>query len=206
MAAPKKFPSLGVVILGAGASSRMGRPKLLLPWSDTTVIGQLISQWRELGAGQIAVVHRPGDQALFAELKRLDLPEADRIENPQPERGMFSSIVCATNWACWASELSQWAIGLGDQPHLQTQTLRELLGCAAQNPSKICQPVYSSRAGHPVILPGDVFGALKGPDPGTLKDFLKPFSGRIVHCPVTDAGLSLDLDTPEDYKRIHSRS
>ena len=42
--------NLGVVILGAGASSRMGRPKLLLPWRDTTVIGQIIRQWRELGA------------------------------------------------------------------------------------------------------------------------------------------------------------
>ncbi len=48
----------GVIILGAGASSRMGTPKLLLPWRDTTIIGHLISQWRELGAAQIAVVLR----------------------------------------------------------------------------------------------------------------------------------------------------
>ena len=92
---------LGVVILGAGASSRMGRPKLLLPWRDTTVIGAILRQWRELGAAQIAVVHRPDDAALAAELDRLDFPAHDRIENPQPERGMFSSIVCAANWPGW---------------------------------------------------------------------------------------------------------
>ena len=69
------MPPLGVIILGAGASSRMGRPKLLLPWGDTTVIGHLIRQWRELGAAQIAVVHRPGRlRKLDAELDRLDFP------------------------------------------------------------------------------------------------------------------------------------
>ena len=52
--------AIGVVILGAGASSRMGRPKLLLPWRDTTVIGAILRQWRELGAAQIAVVLRLG--------------------------------------------------------------------------------------------------------------------------------------------------
>ena len=62
--------SLGAVILGAGASSRMGKPKLLLPWHDTTVIGQIIRQWRELGARQIAVVGRPNDQELIAQLQR----------------------------------------------------------------------------------------------------------------------------------------
>ena len=56
----KTAPPFGVVILGAGASSRMGRPKLLLPWGDTSIIGHLIEQWRALAAAQIAVVRRPG--------------------------------------------------------------------------------------------------------------------------------------------------
>ncbi len=90
---------LGVIILGAGASSRMGRPKLLLPWDGTTVIGRLIAQWRELGVGQIAVVRRPDDTALAAELDQLGLPAADHIINPQPERGMFQfHRVRAAHW------------------------------------------------------------------------------------------------------------
>ena len=47
---------MGVVVLAAGASSRMGRPKLLLPWGDTTVIGHLIANWQTVGARQITVV------------------------------------------------------------------------------------------------------------------------------------------------------
>ena len=84
-----------------------------------TIVGHLIRQWRELGAGQIAVVHRPdNDTPLVAELDRLDFPAKDRIANPQPERGMFSSIVCAADWSGWRSEIGAWAIVLGDQPHL----------------------------------------------------------------------------------------
>jgi len=196
------FPSIGVLVLGAGASSRMGRPKLLLPWHGTTVIGRIISQWRELGIGQIAIVHRPGDDGLAAELDRLNFPGPDRIENPWPDQGMFSSVVCAANWNGWKPGISQRAIALGDQPHLETKMLRALLEFASQNPSMICQPAHSGRAGHPVILPDDVFGGLRCTDAGTLKDFLKPFPGRTVHLPVTDDGLSLDLDTPEDYKRF----
>src|ERR1019366_10818668 len=110
---------LAVLLLGAGASSRMGRPKLLLPWRGTTIIGHLLSQWREVGAAQIAVVLRPDDAALMAELDRLNFSKSDRIENPQPERGMFSSIVCAANWQGWQKDISSWAIVLGDQPHLR---------------------------------------------------------------------------------------
>jgi molybdenum cofactor cytidylyltransferase len=174
---PAAHPALGVVILGAGASARMGRPKLLLPWRDTTVIGEIVSVWQKLGAAQIAVVMRPDDSPLAAELDRLDFPEADRIENPQPERGMFSSVLCAANWRGWRREISSWALVLGDQPHLPAGTLRLLLKCAAQNKDAICEPVSGGRGGHPVVFPR-------------------------VQCEVNEPGLSLDLDTPEDYKRM----
>ena len=196
--------ALGVIILGAGASSRMGRPKLLLPWKDKTVIGEIIRQWCELDAGQIAVVHHPNDSALFAELDRLNLPSEDRIENPQPELGMFSSIVCAANWTGWRNEISNWAIALGDQPHLQTGTLRTLLEFAVQNPDAICQPQFGGHARHPVILPHAAFAGLKTTPAESLKKFLKAVSCRRAVFATNDSSLALDLDTPEDYQRVRA--
>jgi len=99
-------------------------------------------------------------------------------------------------------KISSWAVVLGDQPHLQTETLRKLLGFSAQNPEAICQPVFGGRAGHPVILPRTALVELKGSTAATLKDFLKLTPLPRVQCPVVDAGVSLDLDTPEDYKRM----
>jgi len=197
---------LGVIILAAGASSRMGKPKLLLPWRGTTVIGHLLSQWQELGAAQIAVVLRANDSALAAELDRLDFPKSDRIENPQPERGMFSSIVCAADWNGWPAEVFNWAMVLGDQPHLKTETLRRLLKFSTQHQEAICQPVFGGRTGHPVILPRTAFMELKSSGAATgaatLKDFLKLVACRRVQLVINDPGLTLDMDTPEDYKRL----
>jgi molybdenum cofactor cytidylyltransferase len=197
-----KNPRLGIVILGAGASSRMGQPKLLLPWRGTTVIGHLISQWQQLGAAQIAVVMRAHDAAFAGELNRLNFSKSERIENPQPERGMFSSIVCAASWTGWRPEISSWAVVLGDQPHLRSETLRELLVFSARHPEAICQPTFEGHARHPVILPCPAFEELKHSGAATLKDFLKLSPQSHVQCPVADAGLSLDMDRPEDYRQL----
>jgi molybdenum cofactor cytidylyltransferase len=191
--------ALGVIILAAGASSRMGQPKLLLPWQGSTVMGHLISQWRGLGVAQIAVVLRHDDSALAAELDRLKFPKRGRIANPHPERGMFSSIVCAAKWQDWRSDILRWAIALGDQPHLQVETLRRLLNFSALNSDAVCQPAFHGRIAHPVILPQPVFEALKTSQAHTLKDFLKLTHFRSVQQVINDPGLTLDLDTPEDY-------
>ena len=195
---------LGIVILGAGASARMGRPKLLLPWHNTTVIGELLMQWREIGAAQIVIVLRTNDIELAAELHRLNFPQTDRIENPQPERGMFSSIVCAAHWNGWWQEISHWAIVLGDQPHLRPATLRQLLEFSAQNREAICQPTFGGRTRHPVVLPRQAFVELKNTGATTLKEFLNLTTVPRVQCAVDDNGLSLDMDTPEDYKRLRN--
>jgi molybdenum cofactor cytidylyltransferase len=195
--------TLGVIILGAGASSRMGRPKLLLPWGKTSVVGHLVGQWQALGAGQIAVVHRPNDAPLDAELNRLNFPAHDRIENPQPERDMLSSIICAANWNGWKKEISSWAVVLGDQPQLKLETLRTVVEFSAQRPDAICQPEFCGHARHPVILPRKAFDDLKNSGAATLKDFLNLVRLPRVQCVVTDAGLSLDMDTPDDYKRLN---
>jgi molybdenum cofactor cytidylyltransferase len=192
-------PALGVIILGAGDSVRMGRPKLMLPWGGTSIIGHLISQWQTLKADQIAVVLRPGDQVMEAELDRVEFPPGDRIENPLSGRGMFSSIQCAANWDGWKAGLNVWAIILGDQPHLRPETLRQLLQFSAQNKEAICQPAFGGSPRHPVLLPRPAFVQLRHSGAETLKDFLQQTSCQRRQHAMEDLGLMLDLDYPEDY-------
>src|ERR1019366_4402288 len=102
--------SVAVIILAAGRSARMGRPKLLLPWGGTSVLGHLIEQWQAAGATQIGVVCAARDQTTQAELDRLSFANDSRIGNPAPERGMFSSIQCAAQWPGWQAAITHWAI------------------------------------------------------------------------------------------------
>jgi len=191
----------GVIILAAGASSRMGKPKLLLPWGDTSVLGHLIKQWQPPGAEQIAVVHGTGDKVIGSELDRLGFPAANRITNPQPGRGMFSSVQCAASWGEWNPALTHWVIVLGDQPHLRRETLRTLLDLATAHPEKICQPGRRARSRHPVVLPKAIFKRLKDSREETLKQFLQNNASAVTLREMDDPGLDFDMDTPADYEK-----
>jgi molybdenum cofactor cytidylyltransferase len=193
--------ALGVIILAAGRSARMGKPKLLLPWGETSVLGHLIEEWRALHAKQIAVVCAPVDQAIQAELDRLGFEEKNQVINPAPERGMFSSIQCAAQWPGWQAALTHWAIVLGDQPHLQRQTLRQVLDFSAAQPGSVCQPSRHGHGRHPVLLPQAVFRQVAGSTAATLKEFLGVRPRPVALCELNDPGLDLDIDRPEDYRK-----
>lgn len=192
---------MGVIILAAGRSSRMGRPKLLLPWGQTSVLGHLIEQWRALGAKQLAVVRASGNPPVLTELDRLGFPARNRIINPAPERGMFSSIQCASQWPGWGASLTHWAIVLGDQPHLSPETLRRVLAFSAAHPSKVCQPARQGHGRHPVLLPKAVFRQLAASTSKTLKSFLAARARLLARCELDDPGLDVDIDRAGDYSK-----
>lgn len=185
----------GTVILAAGASTRMGRPKLLLPWGERTILAHLAEQWAALGAGQVAVVVE-AKSPLEGHLTKVE-----RIVNPQPELGMFGSVQCAAKWQGWLRELTHFTITLGDQPHVPFSTLQEVVWFAEQNPGYICQPSRNGRPRHPVMVPGAVFTQLAASHEPTLKDFLRSRESQRRTFESQDSALDLDIDTPEDYDR-----
>jgi len=193
--------SLGVVILAAGLSTRMGQPKLVLPWRDTSVLGHLLQTWAGLNAGQIAVVCAADALEIQAELDRLRFNSADRIINPSPEAGMFSSVQCAARWPNWPPSLSHFAIVLGDQPHLRRSTLGQLLDFVAAHPEKISQPMRAGRRLHPIVMPREVLVKLRLSPASDLRQFLQTAPELLAGLELDDPGLDLDLDSPADYER-----
>src|SRR4051812_47145184 len=169
--------SPAVVILAAGASSRMGQPKMLLPWGNTSILGHLITLWTSLGAVKVVAITAGSDLRIASELDRLCFPREDRIVNPNPERGMFSSIQCAAQWEDWPAAITHWAIVLGDQPHVKSTTLRAVLELAREQPRKICQPCCRGHRRHPVFLPEQEFRLLATSHHPTLKEFLQSVPG-----------------------------
>jgi molybdenum cofactor cytidylyltransferase len=188
----------GAVILAAGKSSRMGRPKLLLPWGRGSVIEHLIRQWQEVGAQQVTVVLAERGGPVAGELDRIEFPGDHRIFNPNHEAGMFSSIQCAAEWGTWQERLGHVVVVLGDQPHLRPATLKRLVECASGRPEEVCQPARLGKAYHPVMLPWLQFCRLAAAKTPDLSAFLK--TCRVTRCEIDDPGLDLDLDTPVDYE------
>jgi molybdenum cofactor cytidylyltransferase len=193
--------AFGAVILAGGASTRMGRCKLLLPWGEKTILTHLVDQWRSAGAAQIAPVIDPSNELLRKALAHAGFSPSDWIENPSPQLGMFSSLHEAGRWTGWISTLTHWVISLGDQPHIQISTLRLLLDAARENPTHICQPALNGRTAHPIILPASNFRELAQNDIPDLRTYIRTREALRLRVAVEDAGVSRDLDTPEDYAR-----
>jgi molybdenum cofactor cytidylyltransferase len=193
--------TFGVVILAAGASNRMGTCKLLLPWGERTILTHLLDQWRSAGAMQIAPVIDPSNQLLRSALADAGFSPSDWIENRSPQLGMFSSLQAASRWPGWLSTLTHWVICLGDQPHIQTSTLRLLLATASKNPMRICQPALHGCAAHPIVLPANDFRGLAQHDSGNLRAYIRAREVFRLRVPVEDPAVSQDLNTPEDYAR-----
>jgi molybdenum cofactor cytidylyltransferase len=193
--------SVLVAILAAGESRRMGRPKLCLPWGKTTILGHILAQWREAGAEKIVVVHGPGETPVTLELDRLGFPSEQRAATLAPERGMMGSVVTAAARALHDVTLTHLVIAPGDQPHLHTETLREILRACEAAPGKIVRVVFQDKPGHPLALPANMLAELSVTASETLRDFLS--LREIALCDLTcrDSGVLLDVDTPDDYER-----
>lgn len=193
--------AFGVLILAAGASTRMGRCKLLLPWGEKTILIHLLDQWRHAGAAQIAPVIDPSNQPLREALAGAEFSRSEWIENSMPQLGMFSSLQEASRWSGWLPTLTHFAICLGDQPHIQISTLHLLLDAARKNPTRICQPALHGRAGHPIVLPANNFRELAQRNVPNLRAYVRIHEALRLRMPVEDPGVSEDLNTPEDYVR-----
>ena len=185
-------------MLAAGRSSRMGQPKLLLPWGGTSILGHLVEQWRKLGAEQFAVVCA-ANSVLSDEMQRLGIGVESRVINPEPERGMFSSIQCAAQWTGWKDSLTHFCIVLGDQPHIPEGTLRRLLDLSTSAPDRICQPRQGGHRRHPVVMPRKSFNDISATKAASLKEFLD--LQIVVYCDLDDPALALDINRMEDYER-----
>lgn len=195
---PNSF-HLGVIILGGGASLRMGKPKLLLPWGTTSILGHLLRLYEEVNTSQVAVVCSRGDATILTELDRLAWPMKDRIFNPEVTPEMFSSVLCGFQWEGWEANVSHLAVALGDQPLIREKTIADLVAHAMQNPKNICQPLYENRRRHPVIIPRHIAEKVTLESHTNLREVLDDYKEHISVYPCDDPGLVIDIDTPKDY-------
>jgi molybdenum cofactor cytidylyltransferase len=192
--------SILVAILAAGESRRMGQPKLCLPWGKTTILGHIIRQWRDAGARDLLVVHPPGTETPVAlELDRLGVPPEQRAATLAPERGMMGSVFTAARHARELPSLTHLIIALGDQPHLQMETLRALLRACGPARDQIIRMVFQGKPGHPLALPASLLPELSITSSETLRDFIGLSSKEVCDLTCPDSGVLLDLDTPDDY-------
>src|SRR4029077_3830750 len=153
------FPA---IVLAAGASTRMGRPKALLPIGGTTFVRRIVCTLEAANLTDILVIVRPGhDEAIARELVG---SHATLVENPRADAGQLSSLVTGLD-TIDTPHVRGVLVTLVDVPLIEPATVRALLARAASSAAPILRAVHAGRHGHPVIYKREVFAALREADP-----------------------------------------
>jgi len=191
--------SIGLIVLAAGASARLGRPKQLLPIAGCSLL-------RHAARTALSSICRPvvvvlGAQARLLEKELHDLPVA-AIRNPLWETGIGSSI-CAGLRTLPASELLAVIFMVCDQPMVSPELLNRL-AAVHQNAAKgIVASEYSGTMGVPALFGRKYFAELAAlPPGGGAKSLMVKHQDDLQAVPFPEG--ALDVDTTEDALRLQN--
>jgi molybdenum cofactor cytidylyltransferase len=188
--------SLAAVVLAAGCSTRMGRPKLPLPWGSTTVIGQVVGV---LAAAAIApvVVVSGAEQGAIAQA--LAATAARVVFNPQyAVDSMLISL--QVGLAALPSTSAAALVVLGDQPQIERRVVDTVVAAYWQTQANLVVPSFQMRRGHPWLVARTLWEELQRAESNfTLRQFLQQHAAEIHYVNVPTDSILQDLDTPEDY-------
>jgi molybdenum cofactor cytidylyltransferase len=189
---------IATLILAAGASTRMGEPKQLLKWKESTLIRTVAEQALSLGRGPVALVL--GAVVEQVELALHDLP-VETILNADWNRGMGTSVRKGIEVLMGKHrDLSGVMILVCDQPRISSEKYESLLATFEGSPEKIAAASYAGGVGVPAIFPKWIFSELLllPDDAGARKIIVRHAPSSVVTIEIPEA--SLDIDTPEDYR------
>lgn len=194
---------ISALILAAGESKRMGTPKMLLPWGNTTVLGHVISTYRSAGIEDLLIV-TGGAHEQVEDI--VDLFNVRSVFNQDYSAGdMLSSLQCGLEILVTEREKVKAAlIGLGDQPQVQVGTVRTICEAYRTRPSRLIVPSFQMRRGHPWLVENSLWKELLEMEaPLSPRDFLSRHADDIHYVEVDTSSILADLDTPEDYQNAH---
>jgi molybdenum cofactor cytidylyltransferase len=197
---------IAALVLAAGQSHRMGRPKMSLPWGETTVIGRVATVLAQSGLDEIIVVTGGARRQVEEALARLDEANLHGVRlravfNPVYEgKGMTHSL--KVGLSAMEPEVSAAIIALGDQPQIQVSVAAEVLQGYRTTQAPLVVPSYQMRRGHPWIVDRCLWPEIcRLGRAETMRDFLSRYQEQIHYVTVDTPTILQDIDTPEAYRR-----
>lgn len=189
------------IILAAGASSRMGRPKPLLEAGGQTFIRRILETLRDGGVPEAVVVIRAGHDQVVEEVQAAGFGRT--VLNPRPDEGQLSSLIAGLD-AVDRPGVEAVLVTLVDVPLIGAGAVRLLLARAGAATAPVIRAVHDGRHGHPVIFKRELFDALRTADPATgAKPIVRAVQVEDVE--TGDPGVVEDVDTPEEYARLFGK-
>ena len=189
---------IAALILAAGASRRMGRPKPLVEFQGETFLDRLISLL-EPHCDPVLVVVGESAEAVASGIRRASA--VCFVRNPEPERGQLSSLQCGLK------EVPEDRDGViftpVDYPAVKPATVAALVEAFRAGDASVVAPSCAGRHGHPVVIHRSLIGELLDlPAEATARDVLRRYAVSTRYVEVADEGILRDIDDPAAYARL----
>lgn len=188
--------SIAGIILAAGGASRMGQPKLLLPWKGETLIHRAALVALQAGLDPVVVVTGASSREIATALS--DVP-VQIVNNPNWQTGQSTSVRAGIQ--ALPQNTQAVVFLLGDQPFVSVALLQALISAYQNTYPSILAPFVDGKRSNPVLFDHAVFDVLcrlQG-DKGARSIF-DQYPPAAMEWP--DDRILLDIDTPEDYQRL----
>ena len=187
------------VVLSAGESSRMGRPKALLPIDGQTFIERIVGALKRGGIERIVVVLGFNADALRQQISHLPV---EILVNADHKLGQLSSLQVAVRHLQAAPDCDGVMLHLVDHPYIDPKLVRLMLQRFEESKCSIVVPRHQSKRGHPVIFSRALFDELLGaPLDQGAKAVVNAHRQETLEIETDDAGITVDIDTPELYRQ-----
>ena len=185
---------LAAVILSAGASSRMGRPKALLPYREGTFLEHLIKVTRHPRIGVTRVVLGAGADEIRTVAK---LDKSIVVLNPDWEQGQLSSI-CAGIRSVENLGTEGIVLCPVDHPLVTARLVSVLIRQFYLNKKSMVLPTYNGRRGHPVIFSSALYAELlEAPADKGARAVVWAHSAEVLEVPTDEEGVVLNINDPD---------
>ena len=196
------FSSTVAIVLAAGLSRRMGESKLLLPWGQTTILGQTLTN--VLASSVDAVLLVSGFQRELVEAMAAARGVSTVYNADYATGEMLSSLQCGLRQL--PDTTGAVLVMLGDQPLISGETIDLILAAHRNGAGSLVAPGFGKRRGNPVLIARRHFSELLALPPGsTPRELLRKHPQELVLVPVESDSVLQDIDSPESYERLRPK-
>ena len=191
------FDRLALVVLAAGQSSRMGRPKALIELDGRTLLEHMLTRPVLDALGDVVVVLGHHADALRPIVERCN---RRHVLNDEPDRGRTGSIQCGLQ--ALRPDIEGVFLQPVDCPLVMPDTFHTLAGHLGE--ADVVIPTHHGQGGHPPLFAARLFEAIAaaGPDQ-PLRDILSAPDVSRGTIELDDPGVLLNVDRPEDLAALH---
>jgi molybdenum cofactor cytidylyltransferase len=187
---------INAIVLAAGESRRMGKPKPLLRCGDTTFLGRIVSVLRRSQVDWITVVLGAGAEAIQ---RSVDLSGIEVIINVDYRQGQLSSLIAALRHV--PAEADAILLCLVDNPFVTPGIVDRVIAAYRETASPIVIPVHGGRRGHPTLFARALFDELvDAPADEGARHVVYAHEDEVVEVAVPEDAVLAGIDTPQQYR------